>query len=353
MSNDGPKICVLIPAFNEARVIEGTLDSLRDAGFECRDIYVVDDMSSDATAALARRRGANVYTVPEKGGCKANAQNHGLAHFQLQNKYDWVVFVDADSKVESQFLNAMYEAAETHPDATLLIGQVKSAKNNHICAALRAYEYTFSHEVIKGGQANFNMITVSPGCASMYKLADLMKLNIDSGTLAEDMDLTIQVHRMKGKIKYIHAAGVSTQDPSTFKDYMKQNMRWNRGFWQIILKHKTFAFTKKLPVDWYMMYLVLDTLLLNRLFTLPILCWLFPLKWVGFGVLVDMLCYLGVGVVIALKTKRWDVLCKVPIFYWLAYLNLYAFLSSFVEIILCRKKILAWNKVQRYDFITT
>ena len=53
---------------------------------------------------------------------------------------------------------------------------------------------------------------------------------------------------------------------------------------------------------------------------------------------------------IALKTKRWDVLCKVPVFYWLSYLNTFAFLRSFVEIILLRKTILTWNKVQRYNF---
>jgi cellulose synthase/poly-beta-1,6-N-acetylglucosamine synthase-like glycosyltransferase len=344
------KICVLIPAFNEERVIEGTIDALRDAGFSMGDIYVVDDMSTDRTAALARAKWVNVYTVTEKGGCKANAQNHGLAHFQLQNKYEWVVFIDADSKVEHQFLNVMFEAAEKHPGATLLIGQVKSAKASHIWGALRAYEYTFSHEVIKGGQNNFNVITVSPGCASMYRLTELVKLHIDAGTLAEDMDLTIQVHRTKGIIKYIHGAGVITQDPATFSDYMKQNMRWNRGFWQIVLKHKTFSFTRKRPVDFYMMYLVIDTMLFNRFFTLPLLCLLFPLKWVALGLLIDFAFYAGVGALISLKTKRWDVLCKLPIFYVLQYLNTAAFLWGFAEIILLRQKILDWNKVARYEF---
>ena len=348
-----PKICVLLPAFNEERVIEGTIDSLCDAGFDPRDIYVVDDMSTDRTARLALDKLVNVYMVPEKGGCKANAQNHGLAHFQLQNRYTHVVFIDADSKVESQFLNVMFEAAEQNPDAALLIGQVKSAKNNHVYSALRAYEYTFSHEVIKGGQNNFNVITVSPGCASMYKLSELAKLTIDAGTLAEDMDLTIQVHRMKGKIKYVHGAGVITQDPATFGDYMKQNMRWNRGFWQIILKHKTFGFTRKRPVDWYMMYLVLDVLLLNRISTLILLLRVFPPKISGFGLAIDAAVYLSVGALVALKTKRWDVMYKLPFFYWISFVNLYAFLRGFIEIILCRKKILAWNKCERYAFDQT
>ncbi len=345
------KICVLIPAFNEEQVIEGTIVALRAAGFKRSDIYVVDDMSTDNTAALARHKGVNVYTVTEKGGCKARAQVQGLDYFKLQNQYDWVVFLDADSKVEPAFRGVMLAAAIKDPDTTLFVGQVKSARNNHIFSALRAYDYTYGQELVKRGQSNFNVIFVSPGCASMYKLNDLInKLSIEDDTLAEDMDLTIQVHRIGGKIKYVHAAAVVTQDPSSFKDYHKQIMRWYRGFWQIILKHKTFSFTKKRPVDLYMMYLAIESLLINPFFRSILFACLFSMKVVLLALILDGAIYFGVGCLCAAKTKRWDVLTKMPIYYWISYLNLYAFGRGFVEIILCRKKILTWNKVKRYAF---
>ena len=345
-----PRICVLIPAFNEERVIEGTIDSLLAAGFNRPDIFVVDDMSTDATAILARRTGVNVYTVTEKGGCKANAQNYGLAHFKLHTRYTHVVFIDADSQVEPQFLNAMFEAADSNPDATLLSGRVKSAKSSRLISAMRAYEYTFLYEITRGGQANFNVIPVSSGCASMYKLADLLKMTIDPGTLAEDMDLTLQVHRRKGAIKYVSGAGVITQDPATVREYNTQIMRWYRGFWQMVLKHKTFAFTRKRPIDLYMAFLAVESLFLNRFFLLLVFCCFFSLKSIVWGLAADAVLFLAVGAIAALKTRRWDVLCKLPIFYWLSYLNLFAFWRSFVEIIVRRKKILAWNKVERYAF---
>lgn len=348
--NDGPKICVLIPAFNEAQVIAGTIQSLRDTGFNLSDVYIVDDMSTDDTAVIARKAGAQVYTVTSKGGCKARAQVLGLKRFQLQDKYTWIVFIDADTKVETHFLNSVYEACEKRPETTLFVGKVKSANNNHIFSALRAYDYTYGQDLVKTGQSNFNVIFVSPGCASIYKLADLMKLNIDDDTLAEDMDLTIQVHRMKGKIRYLHKASVITQDPDNFKDYHKQIMRWYRGFWQIILKHRIFGFTKKRPVDAYMMYLAIDSLLLNRVFTAIVLCCLFAVPIVKLGLLMDVLIYATVGVYVSLRTKRLDVLTKMPIYYWLSFLNLYAFIRAFVEVVVCQKKILSWNKVRRYAF---
>ena len=238
---DEPKICVLIPAFNEEQVIAGTIDALRASGFNQSDIYIVDDMSTDETPCIAWKLGVNVYTVKQKGGNKARAQLAGLKHFELYNKYTHVTFLDADTRVEPQFFNTFFEAAEKYPNVTLFVGQVKSAKNDHIFSAMRAYEYTYGQDLVKRGQANFNVIFVSPGCASLYKLTDLQKLKIDGDTLAEDMDLTIQVHRMKGKIRYIHRATVVTQDPNSFTDYNKQIMRWYRGFWQIIIKHKVFG----------------------------------------------------------------------------------------------------------------
>lgn len=350
MNEDIPKICVLIPAYNESEVIEGTIRSLRDSGFNMSDVYIVDDMSTDGTAKIAHRMGANVFTVTEKGGCKARAQLMGLNYWHLQDKYTWIVFIDADTKVEVRFLNTVFEACEKYPKTTLFVGQVKSANNNHIFSALRAYDYTYGQDFVKTGQHNFNVIFVSPGCASVYKLADLMKFKIDDDTLAEDMDLTIQVHRMKGKIRYLSKASVVTQDPDNLQDYHKQILRWYRGFWQIILKHRIFGLTKKRPVDAYMMYLAIDSLMFNRVFTAVVLCCLFAVPIVKLGLLFDVLIYAGIGIYVAIRTKRWDVITKMPMYYWLSYLNLYAFVRGFVEIIICRKKILAWNKVRRYAF---
>jgi cellulose synthase/poly-beta-1,6-N-acetylglucosamine synthase-like glycosyltransferase len=349
MSNE-PKICVLIPAFNEEQVIEGTINALRASGFNQSDIYIVDDMSTDATSRLARSKGVHVYTVTEKGGNKARAQVLGFKHFNLHEKYTHVIFLDADTKVEPQFLNVMFEAAEKKPNTTLFVGQVKSAENSHIFSALRAYEYTYGQELVKRGQSNFNVIFVSPGCASMYKLADLVKLKIEDDTLAEDMDLTIQVHRMKGKIRYVHRAAVVTQDPSNFEDYNKQIMRWYRGFWQIALKHRVFSWGKKQPVDLYMIYSALSALFFNPVLGLIVGAMMFPVYALAIFFLGNLGIFMGIAVFVACRTRRLDVLYRAPAYYWITYLNFFAFTKSFFEVIVCRKDISVWNKVKRYEF---
>jgi len=342
------KIGILIPAYNEEVVIKGTIDSLITAGCSRSHIYVVDDKSTDGTAEIAKTTGVNVYTVSENGG-KAQAQRKAIQYFLLLERYDWLIFMDGDTKVDSNFLKAFIQASIDDPEVGLFLGQVKSVKNSHIFSAARAFDYTYGQDVAKQGQSNFNAVFVGPGCASMYNCKVLANLEIDHKTLAEDMDLTMQVHRAKKKVKYISDAIVNTQDPSTFKDYHKQILRWYRGFWQVIKKHKVLSFTKKQPVDLYMMLLIADALIFNRVLWLAILAVTMPLVLPKL-MLIDIGCCALIASYAAFRTKRLDVVYKLPLYYWLSYVNFYAYMRAFVEIIVCKKELLAWNKVKRYDF---
>jgi cellulose synthase/poly-beta-1,6-N-acetylglucosamine synthase-like glycosyltransferase len=290
----------------------------------------------------------HLFTVPENGG-KARAQTQALEHFRLLERYDYIIFLDGDSKVVPRFFTALFEAAVKQSEVSLFVGQIKSVPNSHVFSAYRAYEYTFSHDLAKEAQSNFNVIYVSPGCASMYRTDVLGKLHIDHLTLAEDMDLTIQVHRLGGKVVYLSEAAVMTQDPSTLRDYHKQILRWYRGFWQVVKKHEVIRWWPRGPVDLYMWMIILDAVVFNRVFCLVALLSLWPNITVrAFG--LDILVAFGVACWAARRTGRKDVIYKFPIYYWFSYFNLYAFVRSFVEIIVLKKELLAWNKVKRYQF---
>lgn len=343
-----PKIGVLIPAYNEELVIEGTIKALIAADCDRKDIYVVDDRSTDRTADIAINCGVNVFNVPVNGG-KARAQTAALLHFNLLERYDWLIFLDGDTKVDPYFFNRMFTATREDPSVALYVGQVKSVKNNHMYSASRAFDYTYGQDVAKHGQSNFNVIFVSPGCASMYRTDLLNMLDIDHNTLAEDMDLTMQVHRYGGRVVYLPDAIVNTQDPSTFSDYHKQILRWYRGFWQVVRKHETFTLARKQPVDFYMILMTLDGLIFNRILWLSVLACTAPhvIPWI-MG--MDFLFSFAIALYVGKRTHRWDVIWKFPVYYWISYLNFYAYVRAFVEIIILRKEMLAWNKVKRYAF---
>ncbi|MGH8749783.1 MAG: glycosyltransferase [Burkholderiales bacterium] len=91
------KISVVVPAFNEERLLADSLQRLIDAmsAFVRRgwtsELIVCDNNSTDRTAEIARAAGARVVFEPVNQ--IGRARNTGAAHAQG----DWLVFVDADS----------------------------------------------------------------------------------------------------------------------------------------------------------------------------------------------------------------------------------------------------------------
>lgn len=106
-------LSVVIPAFNEARLIERSLQSVavsiaqnRKSGFTS-EIIVVDNNSSDNTADLARRAGARVVFEPVNQ--IGRARNAGAA----QATGDWLLFLDADSLLSPELLADILRVIES------------------------------------------------------------------------------------------------------------------------------------------------------------------------------------------------------------------------------------------------
>jgi glycosyltransferase involved in cell wall biosynthesis len=90
------RLSVVVPAFNEERLLAGSLAATRDAmrvfdeaGW-ATELIVCDNNSTDRTAEIAREAGAAVVFEPNQ---IAWARNAGAA----RASGDWLLFVDADS----------------------------------------------------------------------------------------------------------------------------------------------------------------------------------------------------------------------------------------------------------------
>lgn len=102
-------VSVVVPAFDEEDGIGATIAELRatleGAGVE-HEILVVDDGSSDRTAARAREAGATVVSLPENRGYGAALK----AGFRAA-KFDTVVIIDADGTYPAAAIPALLEQA--------------------------------------------------------------------------------------------------------------------------------------------------------------------------------------------------------------------------------------------------
>lgn len=92
-----PPVSVIVPARNEAENLPGLLKSLQEQTLQPREILVVDDASTDRTAAIGREQGANVLTsrpLPDGWYGKPWACQQGADAAQGE----LLLFVDADTR---------------------------------------------------------------------------------------------------------------------------------------------------------------------------------------------------------------------------------------------------------------
>jgi glycosyltransferase involved in cell wall biosynthesis len=110
---------VIVPAFNEVEAIAATVAAIHEAAPDF-DVLVVDDGSTDATAARARASGAKVLRLPFNLGI-GGAMQSGYV-YALENDYDVAVQVDADGQHDPRHIGALLARLKAEPALNMVTG---------------------------------------------------------------------------------------------------------------------------------------------------------------------------------------------------------------------------------------
>jgi len=109
MDESLPPISVVIPAYNEARVIERALASLAGQDYTNFEVIVVDNNSQDNTAALAEEYGATLIREPRQGVAYARNAGFRAARGEI------VATTDADTILPPQWLSRIAKKFHNNP----------------------------------------------------------------------------------------------------------------------------------------------------------------------------------------------------------------------------------------------
>lgn len=331
------KLALLLPGHNEELIIATTIRSAIVAGQNKRDIFVVDDCSSDKTRqeAIALLGKDHVLTVRRSG--KALAVKKAIKKFQLDTKYQWLHVADADSVFGTDYFR-IYRKKLNPKKYAVAVGFVQSLRGNWI-STYRAASYTYSQHVSRRIQSKLGMISVFPGPITCFRTDILKHLDFEANTLTEDFDITLQVHRYKlGKILFIPKAVNYTQDPQSFRDFCKQNLRWQRGFFQGVKKYKIGLRPQAIDVSigwqvWQAVFYLLQMLVLVPYMIHATGNWLL----IPFVIAADFVVSGVITLASSVAIKRWNLIGCLPYFYFLRWVEIAIFVTAFVEIFVLRK----------------
>jgi peptidoglycan-N-acetylglucosamine deacetylase len=247
-----PQVAVLIPAYNEEKVIERTIRAALAATYPKLRVIVIDDGSSDKTLEVAREAFAReeargeVLILAKPNSGKADALNFGLEHLRDEEIFvgidaDTLVAQDAVSRLVPHFLN---------PKVGAVAGNAKVGNRINLWTRWQALEYITSQNFERRALNTMGAVSVVPGAIGAWRVSAVREAGgFHTDTVAEDADLTMALLQLGYRVEYEDLALAYTEAPVNARGLMRQRFRWSFGILQAVWKHRA-AFARKGVLGW-------------------------------------------------------------------------------------------------------
>ena len=236
------RVAVLIPAYNEEKVIERTIRAALRSSYRNLRVIVIDDGSKDETLKVARNSFPKeeasgrllILTKPNAG--KAEALNFGLKH--LDPDEEIFVGIDADTVIARDAISLMVPHFR-NPKVGALAGNAKVGNRVNLWTRWQALEYITSQNFERRALNTLGAVSVVPGAIGAWRVSAVREAGgYQTDTVAEDADLTMALLRRGYRVEYEDRALAYTEAPTTSNGLMRQRFRWSFGILQAVFKHR-------------------------------------------------------------------------------------------------------------------
>ncbi|WP_174298371.1 polysaccharide deacetylase family protein [Sphingomonas bacterium] len=236
-------VAVLIPAFNEERVVERAVRGVLASTDVRIEVIVIDDGSKDATSEIVASAFAGdprVRLLTLDNGGKAHALNRGLELVTAPI----VIALDADTQFETTTIARLARwfvpSTGSQPGALgAVAGNAKVGNRVNLITRWQALEYVTAQNLERRALTRLGAMTVVPGAVGAWRLDAIRSVGgYPDDTLAEDQDLTIAIQRAGWHVRYDQFAVAWTEAPETLRGLAKQRFRWAYGTLQCLYKHR-------------------------------------------------------------------------------------------------------------------
>jgi len=239
-----PTVSVVIPAYNEERVIAASVARVLASDYPALEVIVVDDGSRDGTSAAVEAAFGDdprVTLLTLANGGKAAALNRALR----QAGGEVVIALDADTQFEAETIRRLVRWF-ADPRIGAVAGDARVGNRVNLVTRWQAIEYITAQNLERRALAGFDAMTVVPGAVGAWRRAALDAVGgYPEDTLAEDQDLTIAIQRAGWRVTYDPRAVAWTEAPESFRALAKQRYRWAFGTLQCLWKHRAVLRSRK------------------------------------------------------------------------------------------------------------
>ncbi|HTT74960.1 MAG TPA: glycosyltransferase [Candidatus Binataceae bacterium] len=209
-----PKASVVVCAYNAGDTIGPCLDTLAHLNYPAYETIVVDDGSTDATAAIAKARGVRTLTLEHCG--LSFARNAGI----IAAEGNIVAFLDADAEADQDWLYHLVEAITRRQAAAVGGRNFPPPAASNLAAAL-ALAPGLPGEVRLGGDELEQLC----GCSMALdksKIGDAPYFDTAFVTAGDDVDFSWRLRERGARLAYAPAAVVTHRPRAAIRSYLRQ-----------------------------------------------------------------------------------------------------------------------------------
>ncbi len=288
-----PPVTLIVPAYNEERVIAQSVRSLLGIEYPRIQIAVINDGSTDNTLEELTRsfslRKAEVrpsgelptqpirdyyvsvveprlVVIDKQNGGKADALNAGINFCESP----YFLAMDADSVVEPEALTYAVRAILEDPERVVAVAGIVRGVNGSIVdggrvrspslqlnlwVVMQTIEYVRSFLAGRAGWSQINGLLIVSGAFGLFQKAACVKVGgYSTKTVTEDLELVVRLHRyarehkLDWRVVFAPDAVCWTEMPSSAAVLSRQRKRWHEGLWQTIVAHRAMCFRPRYGV---------------------------------------------------------------------------------------------------------
>ena len=257
-----PGVSILIPAYNEEAVIASCVAAARAVDYPEFEILVLDDGSTDDTAAAARAAAGDdprcrVIPDPQNVG-KAGRLNAGLR----EARHELVAVTDADTHIHPAALRLLVARISASDLIAAVAGAPHVTNRGRILLAMQVLESAAIIGLIRRTQSLTGRVGVVAGVLGLFRRDRLLEVGgYDSRMATEDIDLTWRLLLAGWETVYEPRALVGMEVPATVGALWAQRKRWARGQGEVLRVHAGEAIRWRNHRMWLLLFESLASLL--------------------------------------------------------------------------------------------
>ncbi|WP_370520214.1 glycosyltransferase [Flavobacterium sp. xlx-214] len=252
-----PTCTVIVPAYNEGKLVYETLLSLADSDFPADKLQImsIDDGSKDDTwqwmlkakAALGDR--LTIYQQPKNMG-----KRHALYRGFTEGTGQVFVTVDSDSVVKEDTLRNLVSPFAVNDKCGAVAGNVRVLnKENGLIPKMLNVSFVFSFEFVRSAQSAIGSVLCTPGALAAYRRDAVMNCLEDwmnqtfmgqPSDIGEDRAITNMILKQGLHVLFQKNAYVYTNIPERYKSLYKMFVRWERSNVRENIMMSKFAYSK-------------------------------------------------------------------------------------------------------------